>query len=268
MAAVPSRRVKAPVSRFSSTVRWPKQWRPSITWMQPRRTSSLGESACDLGAIEYDRALGDLAALGVQQVGDRLQRGGLAGAVGAEQRHDAALRHRQRHALEHQDDVVVDHLDIVERRMATVAVTDAAYWSDGGHQMLAPARAAQPTGRSEVAGPMTGFACPVISARIGRYGFGTRRFASIRLAIHDGLSQGSVRFGQPVFFVDIFLGGSSRSAASPCPSSARSSRTTFTHLVPSHSARKRDAVAVMVAAGHMDGAAKPVQAQFLPARRR
>jgi hypothetical protein len=28
--------------RFSSIDRWPKQWRPSITWMQPRRTSSLG----------------------------------------------------------------------------------------------------------------------------------------------------------------------------------------------------------------------------------
>ena len=23
-------------------MRWPKQWRPSITWMQPRRTRSLG----------------------------------------------------------------------------------------------------------------------------------------------------------------------------------------------------------------------------------
>ena len=70
-------------------VRWPKQWRPSITWMQPRRTSSFGDSLHPL-AVEHDRALGDLAALGTQQVGDRLQRRRLAGAVGAEQRHDAA----------------------------------------------------------------------------------------------------------------------------------------------------------------------------------
>ena len=27
-------------------VRWPKQWRPSITCTQPRRTSSFGERAC------------------------------------------------------------------------------------------------------------------------------------------------------------------------------------------------------------------------------
>src|SRR5215813_13382709 len=45
-AAAPSRRVNAPVKRFSSTDRCAKQWRPSITWMQPRRTSSFGERAC------------------------------------------------------------------------------------------------------------------------------------------------------------------------------------------------------------------------------
>ena len=39
-------------------------------------------------AVEFDRTLGDLAAFRVQQPGDRLQRGGLAGAVGAEQRGD------------------------------------------------------------------------------------------------------------------------------------------------------------------------------------
>ena len=44
-----------------------------------------------LVALEQDRALGDLAALGMQQIGDRLQRRRLARAVGAEQRDDAAL---------------------------------------------------------------------------------------------------------------------------------------------------------------------------------
>ena len=69
-----------------------------------------------LGPIEHDRALGHLAALGMQQVRDRLERGGLAGAVGAEQRHDAAARHLERDALEHQNDVIVDDLDVVDRQ--------------------------------------------------------------------------------------------------------------------------------------------------------
>ena len=75
----------------------------------------VGRELVDALALEHDRALGDLAALGVQQVGDRLQRRGLAGAVGAEQRHDAALRHVERHALQHEDDVIVDDLDVVDR---------------------------------------------------------------------------------------------------------------------------------------------------------
>ena len=46
MAALPSRLVNAPAIRLSSTERWPKQRRPSMTWMQPRLTRSSGESAC------------------------------------------------------------------------------------------------------------------------------------------------------------------------------------------------------------------------------
>jgi hypothetical protein len=65
-------------------------------------------------AIEHDRALGDLATLGMQQVGNRLEGRGLAGAIGAEQRHDAALRHDERDALQHEDHVIVDHLDVVD----------------------------------------------------------------------------------------------------------------------------------------------------------
>ena len=41
----------------------------------------------------------------------------LAGAVGAEQRDDPALRHLERHALQHQDHVVVDDLDVVDRQV-------------------------------------------------------------------------------------------------------------------------------------------------------
>jgi hypothetical protein len=68
----------------------------------------------DALALVGDAALRDLAALGAQQVGDRLQRRRLAGAIGAEQRGDAALRHFERNALQHQDDVVVDDLDVLD----------------------------------------------------------------------------------------------------------------------------------------------------------
>jgi hypothetical protein len=67
-------------------------------------------------ALELDRALGDFTALGVQQIGNRLERRRLARAVRTEQRDDAALRHLKRHALQHQDHVVVDDLDIVDRQ--------------------------------------------------------------------------------------------------------------------------------------------------------
>src|SRR5258708_29896430 len=69
----------------------------------------------DTLAAEHDLALRHLAALRAQQVRDGLQRGGLAGAVGAEQRDDLALLHLERYALEDQDDMVVDDLDIADR---------------------------------------------------------------------------------------------------------------------------------------------------------
>ena len=77
----------------------------------------VGRQLVDALALELDRALGHVAALGRQQVGDRLERRALARAVGAEQRDDLALRHFQRHALQHEDDVVVDHLDVVHREI-------------------------------------------------------------------------------------------------------------------------------------------------------
>jgi hypothetical protein len=51
------------------------------------------------------------------QVGDRLQRCGLAGTVCSEERNDPALWHLERHALEHEDDVIVDDLDVVNRQI-------------------------------------------------------------------------------------------------------------------------------------------------------
>jgi hypothetical protein len=65
-------------------------------------------------AVELDAALGHPAAFGAEDARHRLQGGGLAGAVGAEQRRDASVLGAQGHAPQHQDDAVVDDLDIVE----------------------------------------------------------------------------------------------------------------------------------------------------------
>jgi hypothetical protein len=72
----------------------------------------VGIDAIDPRAVKDDFAAGDFAVLGLEQSGDRLQRGRFACAIGAQQRHDCALRHFQAQAAQHQDDVVIDHLDI------------------------------------------------------------------------------------------------------------------------------------------------------------
>ncbi len=82
---------------------------------QPAADDIAGVGAVDARAVEGDRALCHLAALGPQQIGDRLEAGRLAGAVGAQQCDDAALWHRERDTFQHQDHVVVDDLDIVDR---------------------------------------------------------------------------------------------------------------------------------------------------------
>ena len=70
-------------------------------------------------AAEEDLALGHLATLGAEQVRDRLQRGGLAGAVRAEERDDLAFGHLERDPPQHEDHVVVDDLDVVDGQQVT-----------------------------------------------------------------------------------------------------------------------------------------------------
>jgi hypothetical protein len=57
----------------------------------------------------------------MEQVGDRLEGRRLAGPVGAQQGDDAALRHVKRDALQDQNDVVVDHFDVVDRKQRRLA---------------------------------------------------------------------------------------------------------------------------------------------------
>ena len=73
-----------------------------------------GRQVLDALAAQLDRALGHSAAFAAQQVGHSAQRGRLAGAIAAQNGHDLALGHIQGHALEHQDDVVVNDLDAVD----------------------------------------------------------------------------------------------------------------------------------------------------------
>ena len=157
-----------------------------------------------LGALEHDRALGDLAALGMQQIRDRLQRRGLAGAIGAEQRDDAALVDVERDALQHQDDVVVEHLDIVDgedflRRGCFVA---EQLWTS-----VSP--------RAPLPSPLAGEGAEPLSGEAGE-GFINHRSLPLTPRCrapplpqgerglckpYDDLSQGSVRFGQGWFLL-------------------------------------------------------------------
>ncbi|MNT51938.1 hypothetical protein D3C72_1889300 [compost metagenome] len=68
----------------------------------------------DAVAAQLDAALGDLTALGLEQVGDGAQRGRLARAVATQYGSDLALGHVERNALQHQDHMVVDDLDAVD----------------------------------------------------------------------------------------------------------------------------------------------------------
>src|SRR5439155_16016484 len=70
----------------------------------------------DALTAQLDRALGHLAALGAKQARDGLERRRLPRPVGAEQGGDAALADGERHALEDEDDAIVDDFDVVQRQ--------------------------------------------------------------------------------------------------------------------------------------------------------
>ena len=74
----------------------------------------VGLKQVDPLAVEVDGAARDRAALGFQQARNCLERGGLAGSVGAEHSGNLALRHLDRAAFQHQDHIVVNDLDIIE----------------------------------------------------------------------------------------------------------------------------------------------------------
>src|SRR5881396_4143900 len=81
----------------------------------------------DRQCLELDRALRHVTALGPEQPGDRLQGRALPGAVGPEEGDDAPRGDPQRHPLQHEDHVVVDHLDVVDRQQRPGVVAHGAH---------------------------------------------------------------------------------------------------------------------------------------------
>src|SRR5262249_4292352 len=65
---------------------------------------------------EFDAALGDVAPFRAEQIGAGLEGRCLAGAVGSEEGDHVPLGTRHRHAAKHQDNVIVDHLDVVNHK--------------------------------------------------------------------------------------------------------------------------------------------------------
>src|SRR5437762_1705948 len=91
-------------------------WRLRRWTMAKISSTSMGASPIDALTAQLDRALGHLAALGAKQARDGLERRRLPRPVGAEQGSDAALADVERHALEDEDDAVVDDFDVVQRQ--------------------------------------------------------------------------------------------------------------------------------------------------------
>ena len=75
-----------------------------VAWREP----------VDTLAPEVDLAPGDVAPFDAEQVGDRLERGGLAGAVGSQQGNDRPIGNRDGDTAQDRNHMVVDDLDRVE----------------------------------------------------------------------------------------------------------------------------------------------------------
>jgi hypothetical protein len=118
MAALPSRGGGGARERASEKVLLHREVREAMAPLHHLDAAPshelVGGARMHLFAVEDDGAFGYFATLGGQKIGDRLERGRFAGAVRAQQRDDLALGNLKRHALEHEDDVIVDHLDIVD----------------------------------------------------------------------------------------------------------------------------------------------------------
>ena len=74
-----------------------------------------------------DRAFRHLATFGMQKIGNSLQGRRLTCPIGAQNCHNAALRHLKGNTLQDQNDVVVNHFDVVDGKEVA-----GALWGAGG----------------------------------------------------------------------------------------------------------------------------------------
>ena len=180
-AARPSRRVKAPVSRFSSIVRCPKQWRPSMTWIAPRRTRSLGESLSTRSPSNRIEPLVTSPRSARMRFEIAFKVVVLPAPLAPSSATTPAPGHRERDALQHQRDRIVDDLDVED-------VEDGR--GGGGSAAVIPHYAGSDrTRHMGRPGPQAASLSPAGEKAEG-----------VTLCITHVLSQGSVRAGQPAFF--------------------------------------------------------------------
>ena len=83
-------------------------------------------------AVEAHRTLRDLARVDVEQPADGPQGGRLAGAVGAQERHDVAVRHLDGQAAQDEDHLVVDDLQVCDFEHACSGCGPAGQWTEKG----------------------------------------------------------------------------------------------------------------------------------------
>ena len=88
----------------------------------------------------FNRAFRDIAPFDAKQVGDRLERRRLACAIGPKEGSDAPLGNLERNALEHENDVVVDDLDIVHLEQGVFACHGVTFFFGNLHPLTARPR--------------------------------------------------------------------------------------------------------------------------------
>src|SRR5690606_28806160 len=146
-------------------------------------------------------------------------------------RDDTALRYVERDTLEHQDDVVVDHLDVVDREdLLDRRGGNGLFVHSGSHSApwigaLILRRRASAVSKDEGVyfNPLVLRGAP----------YGAPQDEGSLSSRHDGLSQASVRCGQPVFFSTYSLAASS-SIGRTFSFMGWIQSEIFTHLAPSH----------------------------------
>ena len=81
----------------------------------------LRPEVVDPSPVQGDLTLGQIPPMDREQATDGPQRGGLSGAVGAQQSDDLAVGHLEGHAAQHEVHVAVDDLYVLQRQHVSPA---------------------------------------------------------------------------------------------------------------------------------------------------